>query len=166
MHLYHLVLYSSVGILSGLVSEPLPYTSPHFRATKIQRCSSPLYKMMKYMHVTYQNSVLRFKSSLDHLQLFVTSRTAYARLPCPSPSPKVCSASCPLRQWCYPTISSSAAPFSSCCQSFPASGSFPMSWLFASGSQNIGASASPSVLPMRPSCRPVYLRDTFSSLTL
>ena len=53
-----------------------------------------------------------------------------------------CSNSCPLSQWCPPTISSSVAPFSSCPQSFPASGSFPMSWLFASGSQSIGALAS------------------------
>ena len=70
----------------------------------------------------------------------------HARLPCPSLSPGVCSNSCPLSRWCHPTISSSIVPFSSCPQSFPASGSFPMSWLFASGSQSIGASA--SVLPM------------------
>ena len=55
-----------------------------------------------------------------------------ARLPCPSPSPGACSHSCPLSWWCHPTISSSVSPFSSCPQSFPASGSFPMSWLFAS----------------------------------
>ena len=55
---------------------------------------------------------------------------------------RVCSGSCPLSQWCHPTISSSVAPFSSCLLSFPASESFPRSWLFASGSQNIGASAS------------------------
>ena len=68
------------------------------------------------------------------------------RLPYPSLSPKVCSNSCPLSQWCHPTISSSVAPFSSCLQSFPASGSFPMSRLFKSGGQRIGASA--SVLPV------------------
>ena len=61
----------------------------------------------------------------------------YARLPCPSLSPRVCSNSCPLSQWCYPSISPSVTPFSSCLQSFPASGSFPMSWLFAWGSQSI-----------------------------
>ena len=70
----------------------------------------------------------------------------HARLPFPSLSPGVCSNSCPLSQWCYITISSSATPFSFCLQSFPASGSFPMSWLFTSGGQSIGASA--SVLPM------------------
>ena len=72
----------------------------------------------------------------------------HARLPCPSPSPGACSNSCPLSQWCHPTISSSVIPFSSCLQSFPVSGSFPMSWLFPSGRQSIGASASASVLPM------------------
>ena len=72
----------------------------------------------------------------------------HARLPCPSSSPGACSNSCPLSQWCHPTISSSVIPFASCLQSFPASGSFPMSWLFALGGQSIGASASASVLPM------------------
>ena len=72
----------------------------------------------------------------------------HARLCCPSPSPRVCSNSCLLSRWCHPTISSSVAPFSSCLQSFPASGSFPVSQLFASGGQSIGASASASVLPM------------------
>ena len=72
----------------------------------------------------------------------------HTRLPCPLLSPGVCSNSCPLSQWCHPTISSSVAPFSSCPQSFPESGSFPMSWLFESGSQIIGDSASASVLPM------------------
>ena len=72
----------------------------------------------------------------------------HARLPCPSPSPRVCSNSCPLSQWYYLTISSSVIPFSSCLQSYPVSGSFLMSWLFASGGQSIGASASALVLPM------------------
>ena len=71
----------------------------------------------------------------------------HTRLPCPSPSRRVCSNS-PLIQWCHPTISSSTVLFSCCLQSFPASGSFPMSQLFASSSQSIGASASASVLPM------------------
>ena len=67
---------------------------------------------------------------------------------CPSLSPRVCSDSCSSSLWCYPTISFSVAPFSSCLQSFPALGSFPMSRLFASGGQSTGASASASVLPM------------------
>ena len=72
----------------------------------------------------------------------------HTRPPCPSPTPEACSNSCPSSQWCCPTISSSVVPFSSCLQSFPVSGSFPMSQLFASGDQSIGASASTSVLPM------------------
>ena len=72
----------------------------------------------------------------------------HARLPCPSPTPGVCSNSCPSSQWCHPTISSSVIPFSSYLQSFPASGSFPLSQFFASGGQSIGVSASASVLPM------------------
>ena len=72
----------------------------------------------------------------------------HARPPCPSPTPGVHSNSCPSSRWCYPAISSSVVPFSSCPQSLPASGSFPMSQLFASGGQSMGASASISVLPM------------------
>ena len=67
---------------------------------------------------------------------------------CPSPTPRVYWNSCPLSRWCHPIISSSVVPFSSCLQSLLASGSFPMSQFFASGSQSIGVSASPSVLPM------------------
>ena len=74
----------------------------------------------------------------------------HPRLPCPSPTPGICSNSCPLSRWCHPNISSSVIPFSSCLQSFPASGSFQMSQLFASGGQSIGVSASTSVLPMNP----------------
>ena len=72
----------------------------------------------------------------------------HTRPPCPSPTPGVYSNSCPLCQWCHPTISSSFFPFSSCLQSFPASGSFPMSHLFASGGKSIGLAPSESVLPM------------------
>ena len=72
----------------------------------------------------------------------------HARPPCPSPTSRVYSNSCPLSQWCHPTISSSVVPFSSRLQSFPASGSFPMSQFFASGGQSIRVSASASILPM------------------
>ena len=72
----------------------------------------------------------------------------HSRLPCPSPTPGAYSNSCPLSQWCHPTISSFVIPFSSRLLSFPTSGSFPMSQLFASGGQSIGASASASVLPV------------------
>ena len=72
----------------------------------------------------------------------------HARSPCPSPIPGVYSSSCPSSWWCHLTILSSVVPFSSHLQSFPASGSFPMSQFFASGGQSIGISASASVLPM------------------
>ena len=95
-------------------------------------------------------SCCKFSSvqSLSHVQLFSTPWTAATRLPCPSPTPRACWNSCPSSQWCHPTISSSIGPFSSCLQSFPVSGSFWMSWLFASGGQSIGASPSASVFPM------------------
>ena len=72
----------------------------------------------------------------------------HSRPPCPSPTPRVYSDSCPLSRWCHSTISSSVVPFSSRLQSFPASGSFPVSQLFTSGGPSIGVSASASVLPM------------------
>ena len=72
----------------------------------------------------------------------------HARPPCPSPTPGVYPNSCPLSQWCHPTISCSVVPFSSCLQSFPASHSFLMSQLFASGGQSIRVSSSASVLPV------------------
>ena len=98
----------------------------------------------------------RFSSvqSLSCVWLFATPWTAacqaspqHARPPCPSPSPIDHPNPCPLSQWCHPTISSSVVPFSSCPQSFPASGSFQMSQPLASGGQSIGVSASTSVLP-------------------
>ena len=85
----------------------------------------------------------------------------HTRLPCSSLSPGVFSDSCLLSQWCHPTISSSVAPIFFCPQSFPASGSFPTSWLFASGGQSIGASA--SVLPMNiQAWFPLKLTDLIS----
>ena len=93
---------------------------------------------------------LQFSSiqSLSCVWLFVTPWTANSRPPGPSPTPGVYPNSCPFSWWCHPTISSSVVPFSSCPQSFPASGSFQMSQLFESGGQSIGVSASASVLPM------------------
>ena len=72
----------------------------------------------------------------------------HARLPCPLPTPRACSDSWPSSWWCYPTISSSVIPFSSCLQSFPVSGSFPVSQFFTSDGQSVRVSASTSVLPM------------------
>ena len=82
-------------------------------------------------------------------QLFLTlwpHGLQHARPPCPLPTPGACSNSCPLSWWCHPAISSSIVPFSSCLQSYPTLGSFPVSQFFSSGGQSIGASA--SVLPM------------------
>ena len=91
---------------------------------------------------------LRSAQSLSHVQLLWPHRLQHARPPCPSPTPRAYSNSCPSCRWCHPTISSSVIPFSSCLQSFPASGSLPVSQFFVSGGQNIGVSASASVLPM------------------
>ena len=86
--------------------------------------------------------------SLSRVWLFATPRLQHSRLPCPSSTPGACSNSYPLSQWCHPTISSSAALFSSCPQISPASGSFPISQLFSSGSKSIGVSSSAPVFPM------------------
>ena len=87
----------------------------------------------------------------------------HTRLPHPSPTPGACSNSCPSSQWCHPTILTSVIPFSSCLQSFPASGSFPVSQFFASVDQNIEASASSSVLPMNiQDCFPLGLTGLIS----
>ena len=92
---------------------------------------------------------LQFSSvSQSCLTLWDPTECSNARPPSPSPTPKVYSNSCPSSQWCHPTILSSVVPFSSCLQSFPASRYFPMSQFFASGGQNIGVSASASVLPI------------------
>ena len=94
-----------------------------------------------------QVSSVQFSCSVmsDSLE---THKLQHARLPCTSPTAGACSNSCPSSQWCHPTISSTVIPFYSCLQSFPASGSFPISQLFASDGQNIGVSASASVLLM------------------
>ena len=97
---------------------------------------------MNIMNISVQFSHSVVSNSLWHHE------SQHARPPCPSPTPRVHSNSCPSSQWCHPAISSSVVPFSSCPQSLPPSGSFPMSQLFAWGSQNIGVSASASVLPM------------------
>ena len=86
--------------------------------------------------------------SLSHVRLFATPWLQHTRLPCPSPAPGDYSDSWPSSWWCHSTISSSVIPFSSCLQSFPASGSCPMSQFFTSGGQSIGVSASASDLPM------------------
>ena len=103
---------------------------PFFLPKEIQ-----VYVSLKFTHSVVSNSLQ--PHGLQH-----------ARLPSPSPTPRACSNSCPSSQWCHPTISSSVVPFSSCPQSFPASGSFPWNQFFSSGGWIIGVSASASVLPM------------------
>ena len=122
---------------------------------------------------TYQN---QFSHSVlsDFLRPHEPQHT---RPPCPSPTPGVHSDSRPSSPWCHPTISSCVIPFSFCLQSFPASGSSPMSQFFASGGQSIGVSASTSVLPMNTydwslgwtgwiSLQPKELSKVFSNTTV
>ena len=119
-----------LGALQGDTAKPWLGTTQKAPETVGHSCSCLLAEQGVWVVVV---------QSLSHVRLFVTPR-----LPLPgSPSlfPGVCSNSCPSSQWCHPNISSSVAPFSSCPQSFPASGSFPMSWLFASGGPSTGASA-------------------------
>ena len=94
-----------------------------------------MFSSVQFSHSVVSNSLL--PHGLQH-----------ARPPCPSPTPRVYSNSCLLSWWCHPTILSSVVPFSSCLQSFPASGSFQMNQFFTSGGQSIGVSASATVLPM------------------
>ena len=120
------------GLLPGKLTNPLPlppsFSSPHPE-------SPGKYLLLLFSHSVVSNSL--WPHGLQH-----------ARLCCPSLSPWVCSNSCPLSQWCHPTISSSVIPFSSCPQSFPESGSFPVSLLFTSGGWSIRFSALASVLPV------------------
>ena len=96
-----------------------------------------------YRHKINSYKTVVVVQSLSRIWLFATRELQHTKLPCPSPSPGACSnTSCPLSQWCHPTISSSLAPFSSCPHSLQASGSFPVSQLFASGTQSIEASSS------------------------
>jgi len=111
-----------------------------------------LYKLMfptgwNLLWVIIRKSAVQFSHSVVSDSLW-PHRLQHSRPPCPSPTPRVYSNSCPLSQWCHPTISSSVVPFSSRLQSFPASGSFQMSHFLTSGGQSIGVSASVSVLPM------------------
>ena len=101
--------------------------------------------------IAWSGGVGVFSVQFSHLVMSDSLRpheSQHARPPCPSPTPRVYLNSCPLSWWCHPTISSSVIAFSSQLRSFPTSGSFPMSQLFASGGQSIGVSALASVFPM------------------
>ena len=101
-----------------------------------------------YKILTVASCAIQFSSvqSLSHVQLFATPWTTAHQASLSSPTPGVHSNSCPSSQWCHPAISPSVIPFSSCPQSLPASGSFPMSQLFAWGGQSIGVSVWPNSL--------------------
>ena len=117
---------------------------------RVKRRGNPLALLvgMQIDTATMKNSII--SSVAQHVWLFATPWTAagQASLSIANSQSLLSSSSCPSSQWCHPTTSSSVVPFSSCLQSFPASGSFPMSQFFTSGDQSIGVSASASVLPM------------------
>ena len=110
--------------------------------TKLTVCLCPL----KLIFTNFKKNLNSSVQSLSSVRFFVPHGLQHARLSCLSPIPEACSNSCPLSWWCRSTISSSGVPFSSCFQSFPASGSFQMNHFFTSGGQSIGVSASASVL--------------------
>ena len=137
--------YISLDSLSGKVPQfySMTDTVEEYGPVYFMECSS----VWVVLVVRVQFSSVQFSSSVvsDSLR---PHEPQHARPPCPTPNTGACPNSCPLSQWCHPTISSSVIPFSSYPQSFPASGSFQMSQLFASGGQGIGASALTSDLPM------------------
>ena len=129
-----LIIFSLSFILYGKIkSLPFPWGS-------LRNLRSSLGGFLLNLSVQFNRSVMSY-SLWPH-------EPQHARPPCPSPTSIVHPNSCPLSWWCHPTISSSVVPFSSCPQSFPASGSFPVIHLFTSGGQSIGVSASTLVLPV------------------
>ena len=109
--------------------------------------------MLCFIHFICSRKTISFLSAVQFSHSVVSDslrphQSQHTRPPCPSPTSGVHSNSCPSSRWCHPAISSSVIPFSSCPQSLPASGSFPMSQLFTWGGQSIGVSALASVLPM------------------
>ena len=127
--------FSSLFLTHGLILSSL--------STQIKLCEQLVSTVMCLSSYPFYSVQL-----LSHVRLFETSWSAACQASYPSSTPRVYSNSCPLSWGCHPTISPSVIPFSSCLQSFPASGCFQMSQLFVSGGQRIGVSASASVLPM------------------
>ena len=110
----------------------------------VKRSSLLIYDLYLF-YIPFLDGIFSSVQSLSHVRL---CNPMNRNTPRPSPAPRVYPNSCPSSQWCHPAISSSVVPFSSCSQSFPASGSFSVSQLFAWGGQSIGVSASASVLPV------------------
>ena len=133
---YHGDLHSSFlrVILSSILASSVT-------ANGLRERQSPFSTTWLYLSPNL-GSVSQSVQSLSHVWLFAPHELQHARPPCPSQTPGVYSNSCPSSWWCHPAISSSVVPFSSCPQSLPASGSFPMSQLFAWDGQSIGVSAS------------------------
>ena len=134
-----MVIISS-GETGPCITESLILKIPLNGSVKIYSKHSSLTRYSGYRKIQFSHWLMLNSLQPHGLQ--------HNRPPCPAPTPGVCSNSCPLNQWCHPTIPSSVFPFSSHLQSCPASGSFLMSQFFASGGQTIGVSASASVLPM------------------
>ena len=141
--LIYILLYITYITNKDVTFNTVNYTQ-YFVITNKEKESEKEY-IYKHTYTWVQFSSVQ---SLSHVQLFVTPWTAVHQASPSITTPRVYSNSCPLHQWCHPTVSSSVVPFSSRLQSFPTSGSFPMSQFFASGGQSIGVSASASVLPM------------------
>ena len=135
-----MIIFFLKGFLPYAIKEMFLMTSLIFTTLLYGRIRFVLNGTVNFTSVQFSCSVMSNSFRPHGLQ--------HTRPPCPSPTPGVHPDSCPLSRWCHPTISSSVIPFSSCSQSFSASGSFPMSQLFTSGGQSIGVSASTSVLPM------------------
>ena len=131
-------------------SQAISHTTPHSWFISHLDCWKSVFHCSPWSRISLFFSVFCCFCSVTHLctTLCESHELKHTRVPCPSPSPRAWSNSCPLSRWCHPTISSSVVTSFSCLQSFPASGSFPMSHLFTTDGQSIGASASTSVLPM------------------
>ena len=128
---------------------PSPYPQYHYTAWHSSLPASlSAFTLLLWWSIYHPVARVQFSSVAQSCPTRQPHELQHARLPCLSATPGAYSNSCPLSRWCHPIISSSVVPFSSCLQTFPASGSFPMSQFFTSGGQSIGVSASASVLPM------------------
>ena len=139
-------IFNSDFILDTKLSLNWPFSSKLFPVLFFLLLEAETYSVLSILHIPQFSSV-QFSHSVESDSLWPHG-LQHARLLCLSPTPGACSNLCPLCRWCYPTILSLIIPFSSCLQSFPASGSFQMSQFFTSGGQSMGISDSASVLPM------------------